>query len=274
MAIGNRQSAIGNSPMADLLGQPQLLVVRESSPDPELLHSLGRLVRGLSALFWGLPLALVVCFHAAVGGQTPLGGLLRPFGVLPALLATGLLFYGLTLLGQFQRQERHWMIVRDRVQILALINLGLSPFLYWWSRVPSHHFLGSAVQTLVFTGLLFMIGLNVLLQRLTAMLPDEALRLETRLFTRVNRAILVAVLILLAVYVASVWIEPGLLDKVVGWFLDRAALRRNVFPIVALLDRGRLFIFILIVLLPVAMTMALIWKIKAVILASVFGQER
>ena len=60
--------------MADLLGQPQLLVVRESSPDPELLRALGRLARGLSALFWGLPFALVVCLHAAIGVQTAIGG--------------------------------------------------------------------------------------------------------------------------------------------------------------------------------------------------------
>jgi len=192
----------------------------------------------------------------------------------PALLATGMLFYGLTLLGRFQRQERHWITALDRVRILALINLGLSPFLYWWSRVPSHHFLGSAVQTLVVTGLLFLIGLNVILQRLTAMLPDEALRLETRLFTKVNRTILVIVLLSLGAYMAAIWIAPGLPDKVIGWLLDRAALRRHAFPIVALLDRGRHLIFILIVLLPVAMTMALLWKIKEVILASVFGQER
>ena len=260
--------------MADLLGQPQVLVVRELSPDPELLRALGRLVRGLSALFWGLPFALVVCLHAAIGVQTAIGDLLRPFGVVPALLATSMLFYGLTLLRQFQRQERLWITALDRVQVLALINLGLSPFLYWWSRVPSHHFLGSAVQTLVFTGLLFLIGLNVILQRLTAMLPDEALRLETRLFTRLNRTILLVVLGLLGAYVAAVWIAPGLPDKVIGWLLERTALRRHAFPIVALIDRGRHVIFILIVLLPVAMTMALLWKIKEVILASVFGQER
>ncbi|HEU0008761.1 MAG TPA: hypothetical protein VFT34_02985 [Verrucomicrobiae bacterium] len=254
--------------MADLLSQPRIVVVRESSPDPELLRALGRLARGLSALFWGLPFALVVCL------QTAIGDLLRPFGVAPALVATGLLFYGLTLLGKFQRQERLWITALDRVQILALINLGLSPFLYWWSRVPSHHFLGSAVQTLVFTGLLFLIGLNVVLQRLTAMLPDEALRLETRLFTRVNRSILLVVLILLGAYVASVWCDPGLPDKVIGWLLERTALRRHAWPIVALIDRGRNGVFILIVLLPVAMTMALLWKIKEVILASVFGQER
>ena len=257
--------------MPDLLGQPQVLVVRESPPDPELLRALGRLVRGLSALFWGLPIALVVCLQT--GFQTAIGDLLRPFGVVPALLATGTLFYGLNLLGRFQKQERLWIAALDRVRILALINLGLSPFLYWWSRVPSHHFLGSAVQTLVFTGLLFLIGLNILLQRLTAMLPDEALRLETRLFTRVNRTILLVVLVLLGAYVAAIWVQPGLPDKLIGWLLDFAALRRHAFPIVLLIDKGRHLVLVLIVLVPVAMTMALLWKIKEVILASVFGPE-
>ena len=32
----------------------------EAPPNPELMRSLGQLVRGLSALFWGLPLTLVV----------------------------------------------------------------------------------------------------------------------------------------------------------------------------------------------------------------------
>jgi len=253
--------------MADLLSQPPLLVVRETPPDPELLRALGRLVRGLSALFWGLPVALVVCW------QTAIGDWFRPFGIAPVLLTTGMLFYGLNLLGHFQKQERLWIASLDRVRILALINIGLSPFLYWWSRVPSHHFLGSAVQTLVFTALLFMIGLNLLLQRLTAMLPDEALRMETRLFTRVNRTILLAVIVLLGGYLVAIWVEPGLPDKFIGWLLDRTALRRHAYPIVALIDRGRNMVFILIVLLPLAMTMALLWKIKEVILASVFGSE-
>ena len=253
--------------MADLLGQPQLLVVRESPPDPELLRALGRLARGLSTLFWGLPIALVVCY------QTAMGDWFRPFGVAPALLATGMLLYGLNLLSHFQKQERLWIATLDRVRILALINIGLSPFLYWWSRVPSHHFLGSAVQTLVFTGLLFLIALNVSLQRLTAMLPDEALRLETQLFTRVNRTVLLIVLFLLGAYIVAVWFDPGSPDKFFGWLLDRTALRRHAYPIVALIDRGRHMVVILVVLLPLAMTMALLWKIKEVILASVFGAE-
>ena len=34
-------------------------------PNPELLRALGRLARGLSALFWGLPTALIIGVRAA-----------------------------------------------------------------------------------------------------------------------------------------------------------------------------------------------------------------
>ena len=56
----------------------------EPVPHAELLRSLGRLVRGLSALFWGLPISLVVCFHTATAD--PLG--LRYFGVAPPAVST------------------------------------------------------------------------------------------------------------------------------------------------------------------------------------------
>ena len=80
----------------------------ESAPNPELLNALGRLVRGLSALFWGLPIALVVCF------QTAQDGWLRPLGIVPPIVVTGLLFYGLGLLSHFQRQERIWRNALER----------------------------------------------------------------------------------------------------------------------------------------------------------------
>src|SRR5262249_12423583 len=57
-------------------------------PKVELMLSLGRLVRGLSALFWGLPTALVVCV------QTAKSEWLRPLGVIPPIATTALLFYG------------------------------------------------------------------------------------------------------------------------------------------------------------------------------------
>ena len=103
----------------------------DPAPNPELLHSLGRLVRGLSALFWGLPVALIVCVGTAMAGW---------FQLLSASCrrwrSTGLLLFGLWQLDSFQKQERPWRNALDRAKIFALINFGLSPFVFWWNRQP------------------------------------------------------------------------------------------------------------------------------------------
>ena len=130
----------------------------------ELLNSLGRLVRGLSALFWGLPIALVVCV------QTAKSEWLRPLGTVPPIAATALLFYGVMSLGHFQKQERVWNRALDRARTFALINLGLSPFVYWWSKIPSQPFFLVSLELMAMSGLLFLFALNPLLVRLTAML--------------------------------------------------------------------------------------------------------
>src|SRR5437588_5305301 len=88
-----------------------------SMPDPapkaELLRSLGRLVRGLSALFWGLPISFIVCFYTGKAEA------LRNFGIVPPLVTTGLLVFGLWQLGDFQKQERVWRAALDRATLLS-----------------------------------------------------------------------------------------------------------------------------------------------------------
>src|SRR5437773_9226326 len=152
----------------------------DSAPNAELLRSLARLVRGLSALFWGLPAALIVCFYTAKAEGLKSYGL-APLA--PPLAATGLLVYALWQLGGFQKQERVWRNALDRARILSLINFGLSPFLYWWNRVPANDFFLAMVLLLAVSALLFLASVNLVLRRLSAMLPDEALRQETKQFT-------------------------------------------------------------------------------------------
>src|SRR6266568_7713699 len=121
----------------------------DSVPNAELLRSLGRLVRGLSALFWGLPIALIVCFHTAKAES------LKSFGIAPPMVSTALLVYGLWQLGDFQKQERVWRNALDRARILGLMNFGLSPFLYWWNRLPGNAFFLAMVFLLAFCAVLF-----------------------------------------------------------------------------------------------------------------------
>src|SRR5262245_45057200 len=81
----------------------------DPAPNPELLRSLGHLARGLSALFWGLPAALIICIGTASGGWFS-----GPFGVVAPFVTTGLLLFGLLELGAFQKQERPWHNALDR----------------------------------------------------------------------------------------------------------------------------------------------------------------
>lgn len=224
----------------------------DSEINPQLMRALGRLVRGLSALFWGLPTALIVCFHTARAES------LKWFMILPPLACTGLLVYALWLLGAFQPQERVWRKALDLAQILALVNFGLSPFLFFWNKIPGNVFFSVCTALLVVSGFLFLASLNWVLQRLGAMLPDEALRLETKQFTAVNLNLLAAAVVVGgALYVlnhfALLPLRLGLLNRL---------LDQNPFWVLLLL--------VPLVLLPLAMTMALLWKTKEVILDSVF----
>src|SRR5687768_2668934 len=115
-----------------------------------------------------------------------------PWMFVPVIVLHALLLFGLWQMGSFQKQERPWIAALDRAKLLGLVDLGLSPFLYWANRIPTQEFFSVAVLVLGASSLLFLFNLNVVLERLGAMLPDETLRQETRQFTAVNRGLLLA----------------------------------------------------------------------------------
>jgi hypothetical protein len=224
----------------------------ETRNKAELLRSLGQLARGLSALFWGLPASLVICVETARTDW------LKSFGFVPALAATGLLIFGLWQMGDFQKQERPWRNALDRAKLLGLVNFGLCPFLYWHNRMPHETFFSAAIFVLVLSAVLFLFNLNVVLKQLGAMLPDETLRHETGLFTALNRWLLALLFLLSNAYavllhVSQMPLEFGIL---VVW-----------------LNHLGLWLLTFLALLPLAMTLALIWKTKETIFDSVFDAQ-
>ena len=219
------------------------------------MRSLGRLVRGLSALFWGLPVALVVCVQTAnTGWLDSLGH----YGLVAPVAVTSLLFYGLWLMTDFQKQERVWVLALDRAKILGLVNIGLSPFLHWHQHLPDVPFFYYAVSIMALSALLFLFNLNLVLKRLSAMLPDETLREETRVFTSLNSVLLILIPAFLAVYFGFSEIRHPPL---------------SVGVLLRLVEPAGQWILLFLILLPMAITMSLIWKIKEAILASVFGAD-
>ena len=224
----------------------------DPAPNAELLRSLGHLARGLSALFWGLPASLVVC------AETAKADWLRPWGFVPALAAMALPLYGLWLMGDFQKQERPWRSALDRAQLLGLVNFGLCPFLYWHSQMPAQPVFNAAIFVLALSIILFLFDLNIVIKQLGAMLPDETLRHETRQFTALNRWLLTALIFFGVAYVVLLQDPrlPAAFGALFGWLQDFGLWGLTLFA-----------------LLPLAMTMALLWKTKEVILDSVFSAK-
>jgi len=115
-----------------------------------------------------------------------------------------------------------------------------------------------ALFILALSTLVFLFNLNLVIKQLGAMLPDETLRLETLQFTALNRWLLAALLFCAVAY-AVLLRDPRLpvaLGALFVWIQDFG-----------------FWVLTLFGLLPLAMTMALIWKTKEVILDSVFGSK-
>jgi len=220
----------------------------------DLMRSVGRLIRGLSALFWGLPLALVVSVQAGSSTWLNVAG---PFGSVAPAVAQAVLGYGLWLMSDFQKQERIWILALDRAKLLSLVNLGLAPFLHWHQRMPEVRLFSYAVALLGVSSLFFLLNLNRVLRRLAAMLPDETLRTETIVFTSLNSGLLMSLPLLLGGLVALA--RLGRLPA----YVDLA---------MRVVGNLQVWLLLFIGLLPIAITMSLIWKIKETLLESIFRE--
>lgn len=225
-------------------------------PSPELLHALGRLIRGLSALFWGLPIALVICVQTA---KTSLFDLPGWINLLFPLASTGLLYYGLVQLCHFQKQERIWILALERAKLVGLSIISLSPFLYWYHKLPEMVYYVYVIDILAVLGVLFLLRLNDVLNRLAAMLPDEAVRIETAFFTSMNRYMLFSLPVIIVGAIALSHLSNA---------------PRFVITLLMVIDNVGQWFTLLLVLIPLALTMTLLWKIKEVIVTSVFGQDK
>lgn len=218
---------------------------------PAVIPALARVVRGLSAVFWGLPAMLLFDAKAALEDSW------NPIGFGPVLAASALVLYGVHQFGRFQPQERIWAAAVERARLSALLLLALAPFTVWWGRRPEEPFFAHSMVLLLVAGLVFLLALNHLLVRLAAMLPDEALRVETRFFARLNGTLIVTQGILFAAYLLLMRLpEP---QGPLVWLLSA-------------MELAKAWLVVVLALPPVALTMTLLWKTKEVIMTSVFRQ--
>jgi hypothetical protein len=229
----------------------------------ELLRALGGLVRGLSILFWGLGLTGLVCLGMVYleTEQSFWRETFTPLAFAPALLPSPWLWHGLRRLRAFQAQERIWQRALNQAEILAVLDAGLAPFWFWWHRFPGVPLYQACVGLLFVSSLFLLIQINRVLQRLSAMLPDETLRAETKLFTGFNTSLLLAFLAGLSTYFVLTLLPPALLPLWLDRWMEAVA-------------AVGVWLALFLMLMPLAMTMALLWKIKEVIFSSLTNAGR
>jgi hypothetical protein len=221
----------------------------------ELLRTLGRLVRGLSTLFWTLPAGLIIYVETARANWLDFAG---DAAFVPAMAVGVLFWHSLRQMRDFQKQERIWHQALNRAELLAVVIAGLAPFLFWWHRFPFISFYTVCVAIFAFSVLLFLMQINEVLRRLCAMLPDENLREETKMFTSFNLVLLLAAFFGLATFLGLKQAE------ILPRFIARMVVGDNP---------RALWLVLFLSLMPLGMTMAILWKIKEVIFLSIFEAE-
>jgi len=225
---------------AAVLAPPPLPQAAPAAVDA-LRPALGRLARGLSCAFWGLPFTLLFLARALL-----IPGL-HWADALPLVLGPALIAWGLARAAGYQPQERVWQRAVWPACLLALLMAGLGPFVFLWSRVPLEPYFARAVALLLAAGLAGLVALPHALARLAQMLPDAVLRGDARLFTKVNACLAGALAGLFLLLLVRTWPLP------LGEFL----LRVRELPVPA-----AQLVLIVACLAPVATAMALTWKLK------------
>jgi hypothetical protein len=209
--------------------------------------------RGLSAVFWGLPLALLAF------ARHFLAWWIAPYDLLLPGVAAACITLGLVQMGRWHARERLWQRCLYEAQLAGLLVVGLTPFLFLWNRAPGEAFYERAVALLLVSSLILLLAVIRALSRLAAMLPDPLLRTDARLFQAVTYLSVAA----LVVVAATVYWRGGPLS--LGEFLTLP--RRPS-------DLWRHSMLLLLGLVPVALGMAVSWKAKEVVLALITGSLR
>jgi len=210
------------------------------------------LLRGLSTLFWSLPLSLLVSIQTLVTDN------LRGMGVVPPVLCTGALLFGTQCLNYFNPEGEFWRLRANQLRLVAVILVGLSPFVYFWNRYPGEDYFRSSIFMIGLAAFAFLLFLNRLLRELAPIIPRPELNAETQLFTNINTN-----LIYFSIAISLVFAVLPYLSFLPGIFLVRIEMLESI--------KRTLLLFLF--LFPLSLTMTLLWKYKECVVEEAFREE-
>lgn len=165
--------------------------------------------------------------------------------------ATCVVLFATHLLARVEFSDTQWNVTTDRCRVFALVATGMSPFIYWWARIPEQPFFLAAMHGLILVAIVLLLGLNRLLVELAGHLNNDLELQEAKLFAGVNR-----------------WLLTNTLVVTILFFIvyRLRSLPSSIANFVGVIDQAGLFIALFLIVLPLALTMTIVWKLKEAVL--------
>jgi len=218
-----------------------------------------RLTRGLSCVFWGVPMSLLFCIqlliaHIVVTDPFIRGSLAQLYFVLFfAVLAVACA--GTYWLQQVEGIGSDWRR-RARVCMASAVSaLYFTPFLYWWQNMPEETTYTLNLFGLILSAIVLLGALNALCMELGRFLGDRSLRRESRVFLALIALVLGAPALYAFWWAVASSLREGSNENLGLAFLNIFRLPYHI----------RLTLFI-VLFLPVALTLANLWRVKEMML--------
>ncbi len=207
-----------------------------------------RLTQGLYFIFWGLLVIVVVSVQAVVllwmrafAETFFLGG-----GVLATVVGSWRLHQARLADLPDTAASGRWRKRVSRLRALALLLAYFAVLFYLWRRLPGNLYLQLNAAAFVAACIAYLTMLNRTVTTLAALVGRQQMALEARLFTAANIVLLLLPFVVALGYIVlrAVTQESSLLDEF-----------RKLLERVSLLGA-------IVVLLPVSLTLALVWAAK------------
>ncbi len=138
---------------------------------PRSRYLIPDVLRGMSALFWGLPIALVSSIQVTLDSYALMMRFLFP------LSAFALLAYGAHQVRWIQvLGMRSWRFRVDLLRVVSLAQLLLAPFLLFYSRSPDQPLFVASLYLLGLCWCLFLLALCQVLGGMVQTIGEESMR--------------------------------------------------------------------------------------------------
>lgn len=176
------------------MNSPISTAADETQGEPLTPAELLDMTSGLFAIFWSLPLGLLL-YLRAIKIQS-FDELRLPAYVIGPIAC----LWGLSALARVRRLTPHWRARINTARCFTFMQIYFAPFVFWWDRVGNRPFFTANIIGLFLVSVLLLVWLNWIVTEIGAALQLSAFTAEGRALTAMTAIVLVLPFILLLVH--------------------------------------------------------------------------